>query len=490
MSALTLWSLELRLAAITASKAFKLLLWLAVILALGAALTVLPVTWIAVGLVALIVGILILIKPQAALYLLCFAVPFGSLFSIDLGGISVGAADALVGVALAAWLARAIAVRQLIRWPRLTWPVLVFLGAGMLSLLNAQSLPLAAKELAKWVEFLGIMLVVTNLTDERQRHVLVASLLLAGVAQAALGTYQFLTRSGPEFFAFGRFLRAYGTFEQPNPFGGYMGLVAPLALALVLYWRSRELAAWLKWLALASLAAVTAGIAMSGSRGAWLGASAAIGLVAVLRGRQSQVILSIVVLLAALAGMFGGLDLVPDQIIERVTGFLPLIGGLSTGSDIQSIEVTDANYANLERLAFWQAAADMWSDRLWLGVGIGNYQAVYADYSLPKWRRALGHAHNYYLNIAAETGLIGLLSYLCFWAIVFWQLAQTARRDRSAMTKALALGALGVIVHASVHNVVDNLWVHHLFVHVALVLGLTQTQIGAEPALRPTLSSS
>jgi O-antigen ligase len=490
MSALKPWSLELHRAAATLSKAFKVLLWLALLLALGAALTLLPVTWAAVGLAALIVGTLTLIKPQAALYLLCFAVPFGSLFSIDLGGISVGAADALVGVALAAWMARTIAARQAIRWPRLAWPALLFLGAGMLSLLNAQSLPLAAKELAKWVEFLGILLVVSNLADERQRDVLVACLLLAGIAQAALGAYQFLTRSGPEFFAFGRFLRAYGTFEQPNPFGGYMGLVAPFALALVLYGRSRELAAWLKWLAWASLVAVTAGIAMSGSRGAWLGASAAIGLVAVLRGRQGQLILSIVVLLAALAGMLGGLNLVPDQIVERVTGFLPLIGGLSTGNDIQRIEVTDANYANLERLAFWQAAAHMWSDRLWLGVGIGNYQAAYADYSLPKWRSPLGHAHNYYLNIAAETGLIGLLSYLCFWAVVFWQLAQTVRRDRSTAAKALALGALGVIVHASVHNVVDNLWVHHLFVHVALVLGVTQTQIGADLAPRPTPSSS
>ena len=481
MSALTLWPLELRLAAWATSKAVKAILWLFILAAAGAVLTVLPVPWIAMGLAALTVGTLILIKPQIALYLICFAVPFGSLLSIDLGGISVGVADALVGVALAAWLARAIAFRQPIRWPRMAWPALVFVGAGMLSLLNTQSLSLSAKELAKWIEFLGIMLVVTNLADARQRYVLAACLLLAGVAQFALGAYQFTTRSGPEFFAFGRFLRAYGTFEQPNPFGGYMGLVAPLALALTLYGRNRELPAWLNWMALAGLVAVTAGIAMSGSRGAWLGAAAAIGMVAVLRGRQGQLILLIVVLLAALAGMLGGLDSVPDQIVDRITGFLPLIGGLSTGNDIPGIEVTDANYANLERLAFWQAAADMWSDHLWLGVGIGNYQAAYADYSLPKWRVPLGHAHNYYLNVAAETGLIGLSAYLALWAAVIWRLAKITIQSQSTYVKALALGALGVVIHASVHNVVDNLWVHHMYIHIAIILGLTETQSAIKP---------
>jgi len=52
------------------------------------------------------------------------------------------------------------------------------------------------------------------------------------------------------------------------------------------------------------------------------------------------------------------------------------------------------------------ARSPLAGDRLW------HYQAAYARYSLPKWRMALGHAHNYYLNIAAETGLIGLLAYV------------------------------------------------------------------------------
>jgi O-antigen ligase len=87
---------------------------------------------------------------------------------------------------------------------------------------------------------------------------------------------------------------------------------------------------------------------------------------------------------------------------------------------------------------------------------------------------ALGHAHNYYLNIAAETGLLGLCAYIALWAAVVWRLAKAGRETQSACTKALALGALGVVVHASIHNLVDNLWVHHMYIHTAIILGLTQ----------------
>jgi len=472
------------LAGITASDAYKALLWLAVLLPASLALTALPVTWLAVGLLALLMATLAFVKPQTALYLLCFAVPFGSLFSVHLGGFSVGITDALVGLALAAWLARTIAFRQPIVWPRLILPVLLFIGASTFSLVHAQSLPLAAKELAKWVELLVILLIVTDVVSRtgRHNHILVACLLSAGVAQAILGAYQFLTRSGPEFFAFGRFLRAYGTFEQPNPFGGYMGLILPLALALVLGSHSHEYPPWLKWLALGSLAVTGAGLAMSGSRGAWLGAAASISILTVAYGRQGRLFLLVGVLLVGAAGVLGGAALIPDQVIDRITGFVPLVSGLGAGRTVTGIEVTDANYANLERLAFWQAAADMWSDRPWLGVGIGNYQAAYAQYSLPKWRTALGHAHNYYLNIAAETGLLGLSAYLALWTATIWRLAKTARGAQSAFVKALALGALGVVVHASVHNLVDNLWVHHMYIHTAIILGLAEMRAGRTPA--------
>ncbi len=46
------------------------------------------------------------------------------------------------------------------------------------------------------------------------------------------------------------------------------------------------------------------------------------------------------------------------------------------------------------------------------GVGPGNYTPAYGDVAVFPWYASRGHAHNYYLHIAAESGLIGLLAYL------------------------------------------------------------------------------
>jgi O-antigen ligase len=165
-----------------------------------------------------------------------------------------------------------------------------------------------------------------------------------------------------------------------------------------------------------------------------------------------------------------GAAALPQPVVQRLTGFMPFVGV----SDIAAVEVTDDNYAALERLAHWQSALAMWRDHPWLGVGFGNYGTAYSQYALAKWPAALGHAHNYYLNIAAETGLLGLIAYLLLWGLAFWQVWHIFRNTRDRTARALALGALGMLVHISVHNVVDNLWVHNMYIHVAIVLGLLQ----------------
>jgi O-antigen ligase len=137
------------------------------------------------------------------------------------------------------------------------------------------------------------------------------------------------------------------------------------------------------------------------------------------------------------------------------------------------VEVNDAIWAVVERMAHWMAAADMFTDHPWLGVGIGNYPVAYPQYAIGRWRDPLGHAHNYYLNIAAEAGLLGLSTFLVLFAACFWfGLRATRRASGPTWWRAVALGSLGVLVHLCVHNLFDNLFVHSMNVQLGLVLGL------------------
>jgi len=460
----------------------------ALVLLLGIALAIalLPLSWAAVLVVGSIVLVVVLVQPQVALYLLIFAVPFGSVREVNVGGITVGAAEGLIALVLGTWLAKMIAARQVRPWwPPLTLPLLLFLGAILLTLPEAVSITLAAKEILKWVEVLGIYLFVSNALTRRQAMIAVIALLGAGVGQALLGVYQFLRQVGPEHFVlFGRFMRAYGTFEQPNPYAGYLGLVLPVGVGLLVWavagwgerpglWISGLLRAGSRWRhvallgLLAAVGLLTAAMGMSWSRGAWLGFAAALVAVNVVRSRRTAAAFVALLIVAVLALALGGLGLLPEALVQRFTSFLPFVDV----SDLRAVQVTDANYAVIERMAHWQAALGMWTDHPWLGVGIGNYAAVYPAYALPKWPDSLGHAHNYYLNVAAEAGLLGLVAYLVLWGAAFWQ-AWKAVRSSTGVWQAVAAGVFGVLTHLAVHNLFDNLWVHDMYIHVAILLGL------------------
>lgn len=174
----------------------------------------------------------------------------------------------------------------------------------------------------------------------------------------------------------------------------------------------------------------------------------------------------VVAVLATMAAL-GAFQTLSPVVIER---FSDALTALSI-PDIATAEVTDANFAAIERLAHWQAALDMWRDHLWLGVGFGNYAVVYPAYAIGRWLDPLGHAHNYYLNVAAETGLAGLLAYALFWTAAFG-MGWAAVRRSTGYQRAVAAGGVGVLVHLSTHNLVDNLFVQGMYLHIAIVLGL------------------
>ena len=291
---------------------------------------------------------------------------------------------------------------------------------------------------------------------------------------ALQGIYQFLFQVGPEeFVLFGQFMRAYGTFEQPNPYGGYLGLTLPLAVGLVAagLLRARGKVGW-KWILWSGGCGVLmlAALMMSWSRGAWLGFGAAMLAMALAIVIQSGRAAAIGVVLAASAAyllLLGGLARIPGSLVQRFSDFVPYMGVM----DVRGVEVTDANFAVLERVAHWQSALKMWTDHPWLGVGIGNFEAAYSRYALPLWPLALGHAHNYYLNIGAEAGVLGLMAYLVLWGFALVTVWRAVRRSEGWWW-GVALGVLGVVTHLTVHNVFDNLYVHSIYLLVATFLGV------------------
>jgi hypothetical protein len=473
------------------------------------ALILLPMTSAVIVIGGALAALALLRWHELALYALILAVPYGSWFPLPTGFGNLTAVDLLVALVIALWLARLIAQGRAIaiRWPPLALPFALFLGAALLSTTSALSLEFAIKEWAKWLEMFALYVYVANNLNPAQVQRALAVMFLAGLSQAGIGIYQFLFRAGPKgFVLFGNFVRAYGTFEQPNPYAGYLALIAPVALGVVVAVfsvqysvfsgqysvSSRQPAAgsaehaarvtqhgsravWqigLAALATLALVSMLAAVVMSWSRGAWLGVGAALIVTLIVQSRRAFLLTIIAAFALTFVILLSSINVIPPAIAERFSGIADYFGVF----DVRGVKVDDANYAIVERMAHWQAAAAMFAEHPLLGVGFGNYAAAYPAYALPRWSDPLGHAHNYYLNVAAETGLVGLTAYVLLWAAAFWQAWRAVRQSNAqSMWRGVAAGLLGMLVALSLHNAFDNLFVHGMAAQVGIGLGLIAT---------------
>lgn len=386
-------------------------------------------------------------------------------------------------VVVAAWLLlRLTRQRRLLPLPvsPVLFALLPFLITAGLSSYAAVSMDAWLDEWLKWAQMAILIVICLDVVRGRAWQWLVFALVTAGAANAIIGIYEFFGGSGAlHLLIDNRFYRAFGTFGQPNPFGGFMGLMLPIALAAALGfgWRwLRKIGAprrhpWALGLAAyyaACSGLLAAGVLMSWSRGAWLGAAAAAVVLVFALPRRWWIGAALVGLLALGAGGLAALGLLPSSVTERVTS---AFSETLSVTDVRGVAITGENYALVERLAHWQAAVNMATANPWLGVGFGNYEAAYNDYRLIAWRFPLGHAHNYYLNVLAETGIIGAASFAATWLLLLG-MTWRARAHRDAQARLIAAGLLGAWAYLAVHSLTDNLFVNNLFIHIGSMLGL------------------
>jgi putative inorganic carbon (hco3(-)) transporter len=231
---------------------------------------------------------------------------------------------------------------------------------------------------------------------------------------------------------------------------------------------------------------ILGGLLVSWSRGAWIGFAGAVVVMIWLtppKFWQGTLALGFVGTLFVLLWTAG---LLPASITSRITSFTEDFSGFK---DMRGAAINDENFAVVERLAHWQAAIRMAEEHPLLGVGFGNYEPAYENFSLINWTLALGHAHNYYLNLLAETGIIGLTAYLVMGAIIIWLTFRAIQKANSPIERGIAVGLMGVWTHLSIHSLFDKLYVNNLFLMVGVLLGLLAVLLHHSQNERPSTST-
>jgi O-antigen ligase len=252
-------------------------------------------------------------------------------------------------------------------------------------------------------------------------------MLLPVIAVALYGFFQHFGISAIEWKA-DYIERVFSTFGQPNWLAQYLAMLLPL----ILYFAVRGKSIYWSLLYLLAFSSLWFTYSVSGILGFGVGLAAfvVIGLKRKWLSRESFVhvlVLMCMSLLVAVTnpGIFKGkirdmfLD-VKDQLTE--------INRAYAQEDLDEDGVHAVSDPGFIRFGLWRGALDLIREspkNFWIGTGPETYPYEF-QFHRPKelnysseWDYVFNKPHNYYLELWAELGIIGLASYL---ALIVWSL--------------------------------------------------------------------
>ncbi len=331
---------------------------------------------------------------RVLLVMVCALFPISRVF--DSGGklINFSVADILLPLVMALLVWRSMASG--FRWPS---AALCLLNIGVLSATALLNLELSADyksplssvlEIAKSTSLWVYFYLVVNFIDDREdflwalRAWVVSSAVVAALGVAGSLLYQL---AGQETM-FALQFRAQGTFEDSNLFAAHVGV--SLFLTLLLWIMHKNQARW----PLVLIPLQFAAIVLSASRGSLLAVgAAAVALAVFFSSTRIKWGLGFTVFMAGLLMMA-----LPGR--DELWQSNPATARLTTTTvDLDNPEAQ-------QRRDLWEVAWRTWQANPWLGVGRGNYGLGKGGEA-----QAIGFAHNTYLGLLAETGILGFATY-------------------------------------------------------------------------------
>lgn len=331
-----------------------------------------------------------------------------------------------------------------------------------------------ARALRSWVTPILVFLVASSLARDRfLRYRMVWGVTLLTGALGATAVLQHIRWNGLILWIRERppGSRSLGPFVNPNHFAGFVEMgglvVAGLVLALIAEHGDRldrdSLRAALVdrgWtvprMILAGSCGVLglAGLLLSQSRGGLLAFGA--GALFMLIVRRSRGLVIVVVILVAVAGI--------------AIGLVGWVGEDGSATDSVPFAISSTDPSGFVRLHAWGTTLRVFTDYPVAGTGLGTFQWIFPEYQKwgewKEWRQA----HNDFVQLLAETGVIGAA--ILLWALVV--LVLRVFRPRSGRApRWTTVGCAAAVFAMLVHSVLDfNLQVPANAALFALLVGM------------------
>ena len=318
----------------------------------------------------------------------------------------------------------------------LDFPIVIFAVMGILSVINA---PEKMFSIYNWTHLVGkyiliYYLTIQTITGKKQIKEIMLASAVAAAGVIAYGFVQYIVgintavmgwtdrRAFPEMT-----MRIYSTLQNPNLLAGYLDMFLAMVFAILVTIQEKKIRIFLGALFILGLIC----LGLTYARGAFFSIAIVIAGYGICYNRK--ILLPFIVLLAV--GLYADTTL-----LDRLTS---VFGTLDSSAEL--------------RLGLWESTIAMILDHPLLGIGWGMYYFVYPTYDFYMQGHFIKivHAHNMYLNITAEIGIIGFLAFVVCMFMPIYQGMRKYKRLTSKFLRGTLLGCSLAFIALAINGFTD-----------------------------------
>lgn len=412
-------------------------------------------------------------SPRFGLLAVVFLLPFERVGSVDIAGFTLRSSQVFGGLTLVAWLLLLITRKRWSFRPNPTfWLGVLFLLIALVSISQAEN---AFRATTVWV-FVAFTVIVSWLVPQLIRgrndlDKLITVLFVSTSIIGVFGLYQFMgdlvglppsltgLRDLYTSDVFG-FPRIQSTFLEPLYYANFLLIPLSLALVFVLSGKGKQSRLFL----VAFILLLGVNFVLTLSRGAYIAFAVMLMILALVYWKKvftpHWIVLGVIV---ALIVGWGAVQ------------FLGFSGDTQESVDTFTKQATDifSGASYFDRAETFTQAWELFQAHPYLGVGIGNFGPAVADIALVQPPNGWLIVNNEFLELLAETGLLGFFAYLALLVVLFWRSIKAMRYSRDpylrAVMLALLLAFIGILIQ---YNTFSILFIMHIWFLFGLMVAV------------------
>jgi O-antigen ligase len=371
------------------------------------------------------------LKPRTGLLLIIFLRPCLDYFTknnLNVIGLEINPAGVFAGLTIIFSISVLIQYREKIKANAIIIAWIAFIISMLISLPLSMNAASSFEEVIRLTSIFLIFLTAFTLTENnKDLSKLIKVLIASAVIPSAMAVWQYFTKTGLTIPLEGVYNRVYGTFAHPNLLAFYLLMAITLCFLIFLSSDKKKVSILIFGL-LAMFFLITLGFTYT--RSAWLGLLLVVLLLGVSRYRLFLVVSLGVILISFFS---------VEAINQRIHAF--------TSND-------PGNSINW-RIGLWKDGASYAMYKPITGYGAGTSKELILKKRGPE--AGSSDAHNDYLRVMLEAGVIGLLAYCSLLLALLKSVFDLYKQQVRPRLKSLNFACLAMLVGFAIISFGDNI---------------------------------